>query len=604
MDRAWKWRRRASATSRAGKRWILLLGIVGGLLVSSATSEGASPPGVNTKPSVLGTGQPYGGMRGGSIGDVDGDGRDDLAATFGSPPDTRVAIVSGAAETGKVVDLAHLPNGASVIRAASSGDLANAYVAPAGDVNGDGLGDLLVSAPLATVPGRGRVGAAFVVFGAKHLASVNLGSLGSRGFAMYGEQPTSPYDFGTVGAPAAAVGDLNGDGLADIALRSSLAQFVVVDGKRSTDPVDLAALGTRGFTITSPETTSLGGGGDVNGDGLDDLVLGASQADNGAGRVSVILGGREENSVSTASLGDRGWQVVGSRPDDDPTSHLYGSRIGESVAIVGDTNGDGFDDIAIGGALSNLGGGSAFLVLGRRSAGTISLARAGSGDYVVSAAPPLGGLGASVSGVGDVNGDGLADFAVGAPQTRTPAGAESGAAVVVMGARSTRSLDTADLSPRGYIALGSRAGANAGSSVSDGGLEATGVPALFMTAPLDAPKGRSQAGSIVSATTPTARILRLTASRAGDTVGLRIECPSFFVTGCSIVVAMGTETGRIRRTSAFVGAGRIRVVPVPLPSHARASLRRGRRATIRFTLIQKSGRRLFKLEEHRVVSPA
>ena len=172
--------------------------------------------------------------------------------------------------------------------------------------------------------------------------------------------------------------------------------------------VDPASAGI-GFTITTQTISdrfgaAVAGGGDFNGDGIGDIVVSAANGGAGGGLVYVILG------------------VEGSRADVDATdliriaSSSTGDNLGKRAQVLdfaGDVNGDGFDDLMIG-AYGALGGdGSAFLIFGSASPGDVFL----SSYSAAEAARFDGGMsyeaGYSVAGLGDVNGDGLDDFAIG-----------------------------------------------------------------------------------------------------------------------------------------------------------------------------------------------
>ena len=141
-------------------------------------------------------------------------------------------------------------------------------VASAGDMNGDGFSDLVIAAP--------EGDAAYVVFGAASgiPANLDLSSLdGHNGFKLNGV-------YSLAGASVASAGDVNGDGLDDLVVGAGSLGDYVVFGKTSgfSATFDLSSLdGANGFKINGiPGRGGVASAGDVNGDGFDDLVIGAA----------------------------------------------------------------------------------------------------------------------------------------------------------------------------------------------------------------------------------------------------------------------------------------------------------------------------------------
>ncbi|MDW5598561.1 putative Ig domain-containing protein [Conexibacter stalactiti] len=207
----------------------------------------------------------------------------------------------------------------------------------------------------------------------------------------------------------ADAGDVNGDERDDLIVSysnfhgagdpSSSARAYVVFGDGTDAPVDLAALGNRGFAIEgtemAPWSLDVQPGGDVNGDGLQDVLLSESFADDSAGRVSVVFGADSSATVDVESLGLRGYTVTGSG------SQSYAG----SASSVADLDGDGNDELLV------VERDRATLLYGTDDTAPVSL-----GSLAAGAGYRINGIGnpqiGSGSAVGDVDGDGLEDFAL------------------------------------------------------------------------------------------------------------------------------------------------------------------------------------------------
>jgi hypothetical protein len=277
---------------------------------------------------------------------------------------------------------------ASVVLAGADQDDATfgAAVASAGDTNGDGYADLVVGAPAAgNVPGE----AVYVYLGGASGLST------SPSVVLHGPGMGSYY-----GMYLSSAGDVDGDGYADIIVSAhGLDDFHGRSFLHRGSPS--GPLPTPSVVIVRPDTPSgnctlsaVSGGGDLNGDGYGDVVV-ACPAAGFPGQVYVYLGG--PSGLHTTP------DVTLTEPNG-----VGGSYFGNSVAIVGDVNGDGFADILVGAPDFGGTGAKALLYLGGQS-GVQTLPS----FTITRPATANGWFGAAVAGGGDVNGDGYSDVVIG-----------------------------------------------------------------------------------------------------------------------------------------------------------------------------------------------
>ena len=263
-----------------------------------------------------------------SAGDVNGDGYDDLiigaptADPNGSNSGETYIVYGGASAPGTdgVLDLSRLALDGKgfTLAGIAAGDQSGISVSSAGDVNGDGYDDLIIGATgvgsvqgeYETIPGPGET---YVVYGEASAPGtdgvLDLGALdGTNGFILTG------IDAGdSSGTSVSSAGDVNGDGYGDLIIGafatdpngdSSGETYVIYGGASApgTDGVlDLSDLdGTNGFTLTGSARNdrvgfSVSSAGDVNGDGYNDLIIGADGAKspdgNLVGEIHVVYGG-------------------------------------------------------------------------------------------------------------------------------------------------------------------------------------------------------------------------------------------------------------------------------------------------------------------------
>ena len=334
-------------------------------------------------------------------------------------------------------------------------DHAGCSVSGAGDVDGDGFDDILVGAPYNDAADS-SAGAAYLVLGSMSPADLSL----ADAVARFTGEAAGDY----AGASVSDAGDVNGDGFGDIlvgayrndAAGSSAGVAYLVLGSKSPADISLVSADARfiGEAADDRAGDSVSGAGDVNGDGFDDILVGAlynSAVEDFAGAAYLVLGSASPVDISLADAVARF------------TGESMGDCAGESVSDAGDVNGDGFDDVLVGSALSgDSAAGAAYLVLGRASPGDISLASA---DACFTGEEAADHAGDSVSGAGDVNGDGFDDILVGAPEYDT-ADSSAGAAYIVLGRAIPVDLSLSDAAAR---FTGEGVWHNAGYSVSGAG---------------------------------------------------------------------------------------------------------------------------------------
>ena len=405
-------------------------------------------------------------------GDVDGDGFADVIV--GAPRDDNAGFASGSATvysgaTGAVI---HTINGDSIA------DWFGFAVSGTGDVNGDGFDDFIV----------GAIG--------DDNNALNSGSArvysGADGTVLYTMNGIAEND--SFGGAVGGAGDVDGDGLAD---------FVVGASSQSTTGLQSGSVhvysGASGATLHSFHGSTHGallghsvrGAGDVDGDGFDDIIAGAPYDSTSAGpqtgsarvfsgrtgAVLHIFNGAARGDVfggtvdGAGDLNGDGFAdlIVGSPFNDQnglqsgvvqvysgidgsPLYTLRGKRsaaaFGVSVSGAGDVNGDGYSDFVVGQHHSRNHGtssGSAYLYSGFD--GTVL--------YVYNGESAGDEFGVSVSGAGDINGDGFDDLIVGAHKNAA-GGTEAGAAYVLTYVQDGRSAIGTSFCPAAYNSTGAR----------------------------------------------------------------------------------------------------------------------------------------------------
>ncbi len=372
-------------------------------------------------------------------GDLDNDGYDDLLVSASESTGgeiSRVYIIRGqeGAEGLGVVDLASVTPDQVILDATSNGNLGSSMAT--GDVNGDGIDDLLVCASTADT-GQPGSGIAYLIFGNTHFFESQVRDLAETtnwDLRIYG--PTAGADlggassFGGMDGQGAAIGDINGDNYGDLVLGAHLAPGAASQAGRvyviyglpfpPGFTISLASLSSNfGFHVEGKvEYDELGKvvkTADITGDGIDDLILPNEYYSHGAGyfategAVHIYRGRTSWSSVYRLINGPADITLLGVGRWDE---------LG-AAAAVGDFNNDGIMDLVasapgadVGAWDQNFGEGFTYGLLGSSvyQTGTHTIDYASADPDFVLVGETHQGLGAELT-AGDFNGDGYDDVA-------------------------------------------------------------------------------------------------------------------------------------------------------------------------------------------------
>ena len=297
-----------------------------------------------------------------------------------------------------------------------------ASVASIGDLDGDGVTDLAVGAVGDDDSGGAR-GAVWILFmnndgtvASEQKISETAGNFGG-----------DLDDIDNFGASVASIGDLDGDGVPDLAVGALRDDdggfrrgavwilFMNNDGTVASEQKISASTGDFGGALVSADFfgRSVASIGDLDGDGVPDLAVGADGDDDGGsirGAVWILFMNSDGTVASEQKISDTQGNFGGALDN--------GDQFGRSVASIGDLDGDSVPDLAVGADFDDDGGSArgAVWILFMNNDGTVA-----SEQKISDTAGNFGGdlddgdqFGTSVASIGDLDGDGVPDLAVGA----------------------------------------------------------------------------------------------------------------------------------------------------------------------------------------------
>ena len=388
-------------------------------------------------------------------GDVTVTVAENLLTDLGANGNITVTATQSYTDVG-MINTASLGDEGFIITGTASAGRLGYSVSDAGDVNGDGLADVVIGAYRETTGTTS--GAVYVVFGKTDATTVDVSNLGTNGYKIYNSTTTS-----RLGTSVSEIGDINGDGLSDLLISGNTTngRAYVVYGKTTTTDIDLANLtASQGFSLTGPSDVLIGkwvSAGDIDGDGIDDIMV--SNSSSSAVSSTYIVFGKSITAGTTASIDLT--QIV-ANTQGIIVKGVSGTSFGNSISYIGDVNGDGIGDMLISAPTTKnatkttQSDGAAYVVYGTGTSQIIDVSTlTTSQGYKITGPIPTETAVTSVQfaqyvgAAGDVNGDGIADMIIGSSNSAV----YGYKAYVVFGqtGTSTTSVDVTNLGSNGFI---------------------------------------------------------------------------------------------------------------------------------------------------------
>ncbi|SDH39378.1 FG-GAP repeat-containing protein [Dyadobacter soli] len=322
-------------------------------------------------------------------GDIDGDGYDDMIV--GAPHYDNGQSEEGVAFVFKGTPDGISKNASDTLEADQADASFGTSVSAAGDINGDGFGDIIVGA-MHYDSGENEEGAAFVYFGSP---------AGLNPVPIHLESNKTGAWFGCAAAHA---GDLNDDGFSEIVIGAmNYSNGQSEEGAVYVFPGSPNGPNIAGLRIIESDLVdarlgnAVSAAGDLNGDGRDDIVAGAySVGDFDAG--AIFIGYGKANSLDSLTM-----ECIKGIQDQ--------AHFGWDVSGAGDVNGDGFHDLVVGEHGYDNGDGAAHIYYGSPA----GITQANVTHLYAHETGMAAAMGESVAGAGDLDGDGYSDVVVGEP---------------------------------------------------------------------------------------------------------------------------------------------------------------------------------------------